>query len=80
MKQTLFISYSWEDGNQFADEIEKQLTSNFDIKRDKSSLGCNDDLEKYMRKIAECDNVVLIVTKGYLHSFNCMKEATYLAQ
>ena len=80
VKQTLFISYCWEDGTVYADELEKQLSENFDVKRDKSQLGCNDDLDLFMRKIAECDNVVIVLTKGYLYSLNCMKEVTYLAE
>lgn len=79
-KQTLFISYCWKDGTVYADELEKQLAENFDVKRDKSQLGCNDDIDLFMRKIAECDNVVIVLTKEYLFSLNCMKEVTYLAE
>lgn len=79
-KQTLFISYCWNDGTLYADELEKQLCDRFDVKRDKSQLNCNDDIDAFMRKIAECDNVVIVLTKGYLKSLNCMKEVTYLTE
>jgi len=77
-KQTLFISYCWSDGTPYADELEKQLSVDFSVKRDRTQLGCNDDIDAYMRKIAECDNVVIVLTNGYVHSINCMKEIMYL--
>lgn len=80
MKQTLFISYCWQDGTFYADELERQLKNKFVIKRDKSSLNCNDCIDDFMRKIADCDNVVIVLTEKYLYSKNCMKEATYLSK
>ena len=50
-KQTLFISYCWSDGTPYADELEKQLSVDFSVKRDRTQLGCNDDIDAYMRKI-----------------------------
>ena len=35
LQPTLFISYCWNDGNVYADELEAQLTDYFDVKRDK---------------------------------------------
>ena len=78
--QTLFISYCWQDGTNYADDLERELKDKFDIKRDKSSLKCNDNIESFMRKIADCDNVVIVLTKQYLHSKNCMKEVAYLSK
>ena len=43
-------------------------------------MNCNDNIDTFMREIAECDNVVIVLTKGYLYSFNCMKEVTYLTE
>lgn len=50
-KQTLFISYNWQDGNSYADELETQLKDEFDIKRDKSQLIANDDIFDFMAEI-----------------------------
>lgn len=77
-KQTLFISYCWKDGNIYADELETQLKDEFDIKRDKSQLIANDDIYDFMAQIANCDNVILVLTSEYVKSLNCMLEMSYL--
>lgn len=77
-KQTLFISYCWKDGCVYADELETQLTEEFDVKRDKSQLIVNDDLYLFMKGIADCDNVVIVLTAEYVKSLNCMLEMSYL--
>ena len=33
-KPTLFISYCWDDGSVYADELEAQLVDYFEVKRD----------------------------------------------
>ena len=77
-KQTLFISYCWKDGNVYADELETQLKDDFDIKRDKSQLIANDDIYDFMAEIANCDNVIIVLTSEYVKSLNCMLEMSYL--
>lgn len=77
-KQTLFISYCWKDGNTYADELETQLKEEFDVKRDKSQLIANDDLYDFMADIANCDNVIIVLTTEYVKSLNCMLEMSYL--
>lgn len=77
-KQTLFISYCWKDGNTYADELETQLKDEFDVKRDKSQLIPNDDINDFMAGIANCDNVIVVLTEEYVKSLNCMLEMSYL--
>lgn len=77
-KQTLFISYCWKDGNAYADELETQLKVEFDVKRDKSQLIANDDMYDFMAEIANCDNVIIVLTSEYVKSINCMLEMAYL--
>ena len=77
-KQSLFISYCWKDGNIYADELETQLKDEFDVKRDKSQLIANDDIYQFMAEIANCDNVILVLTLEYVKSLNCMLEMSYL--
>lgn len=77
-KQTLFISYCQKDGTQYADELENQFKEFFEVYRDKSKLNVNDDIDEFMEKIAECDNVVIVLTEEYLKSFNCMLEVSNL--
>jgi hypothetical protein len=78
IKPSLFISYSWDDGNIYADELETQLKDYFEVKRDKSQLIANDDLYDFMAEIANCDNVVIVLTQAYVRSVNCMLEMSYL--
>ena len=77
-KQTLFISYCWKDGNTYADELETQLKDEFNVQRDKSQLIANDNIYDFMAKIANCDNVILVLTSEYVKSLNCMLEMSYL--
>lgn len=80
LRSTLFISYCWNDGNVYADELEAQLTDYFDVKRDKSQLIVNDDINDFMAGIANCDYVLIVLTAGYVKSLNCMREVAYLLQ
>lgn len=77
---TLFISYCWNDGNVYADELEAQLSDYFDVKRDKSQLIVNDDINDFMAEIANCDYVLIVLTTDYVKSLNCMREVAYLLQ
>ena len=77
-KQRLFISYCWKDGNTYADELETQLKDTFDVKRDKSQLIANDNLYDFMAEIANCENVIIVLTAEYVKSLNCMLEMSYL--
>ena len=79
-KETLFISYNWNDGNFYADELESQLQEKFDVKRDKTQLIANDSLDDFMAEIASSDNVIIVLTEEYVKSFNCMLEMSYLVQ
>lgn len=79
-KETLFISYCWSDGNSYADELENQLSDYFSVKRDKSQLIINDDIYGFMAQIANCTNVVIVLSDGYVKSLNCMLEVSYLVQ
>ena len=77
-KQSLFISYCWKDGNTYADELETQLKEEFDVQRDKSQLIANDDIYDFMSQIANCDNVIIVLTEEYVKSLNCMLEMSFL--
>lgn len=79
-KETLFISYNWKDGSAYADELEAQLEDKFDVKRDKSQLIANDNIFDFMAEIANCENVIIVLTSEYLKSVNCMLEMSYLVK
>lgn len=50
-RQTLFISYCWKDGTEYAEELEAQFSDRFIVKRDKSLLKTNDDVYAFMKGI-----------------------------
>lgn len=77
-KERLFLSYNWKDGNVYADELESQLNSHFDVRRDKTQLIANDDIYDFMADIANCENVIIILTAEYVKSLNCMLEMSFL--
>lgn len=77
-KERLFLSYNWKDGNVYADELESQLSSHFDVRRDKTQLIANDDIYDFMADIANCENVIIILTEEYIKSLNCMLEMSFL--
>lgn len=77
-KERLFLSYNWKDGNVYADELESQLSSHFDVRRDKTQLIANDDIYDFMADIANCENVIIILTAEYVKSLNCMLEMSFL--
>ena len=79
-EETLFISYNWNDGGVLAEELENQLSDYFDIDRDRSCLKINDDIYGFMARIAICKNVVIVLTREYVKSINCMLEVSYLLQ
>jgi len=62
----------------YANELERQLKDEFDIWRDQSKLDVNDDIFGFMAQIANCDIVVIVLTRGYVESQNCMLEMSYL--
>ena len=77
-KERLFLSYNWKDGNVYADELESQLSSHFDVRRDKTQLIANADIYDFMADIANCENVIIILTEEYVKSLNCMLEMSFL--
>lgn len=79
-KEKLFISYNWKDGNSYADELETQLGEKFDVKRDKTQLIANDNIFDFMAEIANCENVIIVLTAEYVKSINCMLEMSYLVK
>jgi uncharacterized membrane protein len=78
--KTLFISYSWSDGSGYADELERQLSDYFEVKRDKSQLNANDDITQFMEGVIECDYVIVVLTAEYVKSINCMYEIATLSE
>ena len=70
----LFLSYSWKD-LELADRIDYELTSQgVDVKRDIRDIGVWRSIKEFMSLIREQDYAVMIISKSYLKSPNCMYE------
>ena len=69
LQPTLFISYCWNDGNVYADELEAQLTDYFDVKRDKSQLIVNDDINDFFKEFG-IDNMEGDYNEETVQKFN----------
>ncbi|WP_415279950.1 toll/interleukin-1 receptor domain-containing protein [Clostridium perfringens] len=70
----IFISYSWEDDvlvNSIDDYFAKK---NIILQRDKRGIKAWESIKEFMKKIRKSDCAILIVSKNYLKSINCMYE------
>ncbi|NNE03783.1 MAG: toll/interleukin-1 receptor domain-containing protein [Eudoraea sp.] len=72
----LFISYHWSDESEKMTEVlKKQLQEeNLRILIDKDNLAYKADIKDFMRRIGKTDGAVVVISKGYLESINCMRE------
>lgn len=74
----LFLSYSRND-SELANTIEKELSGlGVDVKRDIRAVGTWKSIKKFMSSIKNQDYVVMIISKDYLKSPNCMYEVMEL--
>ena len=71
----IFLSYCWSD-NKIADEIYDKLSMNQEINlhRDKIDIKSWKSIKNYMQSISKMDYIILLISKDYLKSANCMYE------
>ncbi|MGZ4056111.1 MAG: toll/interleukin-1 receptor domain-containing protein, partial [Bacteroidia bacterium] len=75
---SIFLSYSWKD-MKTADSIDNDFTqTGVKILRDVRDLGYKDSIRDFMRKINDTDYVILLISRAYLESPNCMYEVLEL--
>ena len=77
----VFISYKWGgDSEALVDEIQSRLEERgILVTRDKSEVRYRDSVEQFMRRIGVGKCVIVILSKEYLQSKNCMFELTEIA-
>jgi hypothetical protein len=77
----VFISYNWEDASEaLADEIQRTMEARgVLVTRDKSELRYRDSIQQFMRRLGAGKCVIVILSKEYLRSKNCMFELTEIA-
>ena len=75
-KPELFISYKHGgQSEEIADKLENTLPVNgLKVLRDKKDLKYKDDLMAFMDRIGETDGGIVIISRDYLESINCMRE------
>ena len=73
---SIFVSYAWkaENGKQVVDSIEKALEEKgIRLNRD-IHLKYKDSIKAFMDALARGDGIIVVLSKPYLQSENCMKE------
>lgn len=89
----IFISYSWQN-KEIVDDIDSDFKRygvdlirneigygfNIDFIRDTRDLGYKDSIKKFMAQINNSDYVLMVISKGYLESKNCMYEVLELLE
>ena len=72
---TIFISYAWANSD-VADEIDKYFSSvGMSLTRDVRDAKYRESIKEFMKKIGKCDFVLMLISKEFLESPNCMYEA-----
>ncbi|QNN44486.1 toll/interleukin-1 receptor domain-containing protein [Pedobacter roseus] len=75
---TVFLSYCWANHAE-AEEIYNDLKQiGILLKKDNHEISYKDDLKSFMRSIRDTDYSILLISKDYLQSLNCMYEVTHL--
>ena len=77
----VFVSYSWGGASEaLVDEIQQRMTElGVLITRDKNEVAYRDSIQQFMQRIGAGKCVVVILSRAYLESRNCMYELTQLA-
>lgn len=80
MSPNIYLSYSWNaEDMSIADAIDKDWQAiGITLIRDKRDVSYKDSLRDFMSRMSEGDYVLLIISKSYLESKNCMYEALEL--
>jgi len=71
--QTIFLSYSWKDFD-VANKIDKDFRiAGINIIRD-IRMDYKDNIPNFMERISKEDYAILLISRSYLESSNCMRE------
>lgn len=73
----VFISYSWED-KKSVEIIDKSfLDRGLVLIRDERSLTYTENISNFMESIRTHDYFIIVLSRGYFKSINCMKELMF---
>jgi tetratricopeptide (TPR) repeat protein len=82
----IYISYAWGQSAESEEEkvvnslCDKLASLGYKYVRDRNYLKYLDDLPNFLKRIGSGGYVIAIIGDKYLHSENCMIEASYMAQ
>lgn len=70
----VFISYSWADNN-CVDKIDNDFSKiGINLTRDQRDIKYRKSIKEYMKTIRSSEYVLMVISKDYLESINCMYE------
>jgi len=76
----IYISYAWGgDREKIVDKLEEELKEKgVSIIRDKKALGYKGSIVEFMKDIGKGNKIIVVISKKYLESENCMFELTQI--
>ena len=82
VSKEVFVSYAWTgESKTIVDQIQKALdASGIAFVRDKDEIMYKDSIREFMHRIGRGKAVVVVLSKRYLESKNCMFELTEIAE
>lgn len=77
----VFVSYAWtEESIGIVDKLQEALTArDIVLVRDKNDVRYKDSIRDFMKRIGRGKCIVVVLSKNYLESKNCMFEMTEIA-
>jgi internalin A len=81
VNKEIFVSYAWGgESSETVDKLEQSLRGKgIILLRDKNELKYRDAIQDFMKRIGQGKCIVVILSKKYLESKNCMFELTEIA-
>ncbi|WP_420130542.1 COR domain-containing protein [Longimicrobium sp.] len=78
----VFVSYAWtKESTEVVDKLQEALACNdITLLRDKDEVRYKDSIVSFMQRIGRGKAIVVILSKKYLESKNCMFELTEVAE
>ena len=73
----VFVSYSWatENKTNIVDEIESECQQRgITLVRDRNSLKHDNSIKDFMNYLSKSNQIIIVISKAYLKSENCMYE------
>lgn len=78
----IFISYAWgKDLEAIVNKLYDTLVSkNYNVVRDKVNLGYKGNIRDFMQRLGGGSAIIIVISKKYLESHNCMFEALQIKE